>query len=68
MDKIKKFLDTVPVDTVFYKKAGHGYINELSYIFYAENKVKISDACIVYCKLTNGGQKICLATFMCNLI
>ena len=38
-DKIKKFLDTVPLDTVFYKKAGHGYINELSYRFYIEDKV-----------------------------
>lgn len=38
-DKIKKFLDTLPVDTVFYKKAGHGYENELSYKFYTEDKV-----------------------------
>lgn len=38
-DKIKKFLDTLPVDTVFYKKAGHGYMNELRYIFYTEDMV-----------------------------
>ena len=38
-DKIKKFLDTVPTDTVFYKKAGHGYENKLSYKFYAEDMV-----------------------------
>lgn len=38
-EKIKEFLDTLPVDTVFYKKAGHGYVNELSYISYKEDKV-----------------------------
>ena len=38
-EKIKKFLDTIPVDTVFYKKAGHGYENELSYKFYTEDMV-----------------------------
>ena len=33
-------------------------VNAINEEFYAENKVKISDACIVYCKLTNGGKKI----------
>lgn len=38
-EKIKKFLDTIPVDAVFYKKAGYGYENELSYKFYTEDMV-----------------------------
>ena len=38
-EKIKKFLDTISVDTVFYKKAGHGYKNKLSYKFYTEDKL-----------------------------
>lgn len=38
-EKIKKFLDTIPVDTVFYKKVGYGYENKLSYKFYIEDMV-----------------------------